>query len=285
MRCRCVGIASSVKSPMARWTAALLLVACAPTPTGGWASYLVPPAANRLHAAARRAPHVRAMFSGIIEEMGVVRRLEKVERMEMWDGSVGEGWELEVEGSEVLDGATLGCSIAVNGVCLTVTEFDASTASFGLAPETLRRSNLVSLTKGDPVNLERALAADGRNSGHFVQGHVDDVGIITELRPDGDSLYVTIKPPARLLPYIVPKGFICVDGTSLTVCDVDAAAGTFNFMLIAFTQQKVIIPKKAIGDAVNLEVDVISKYVEQSLAAVVARVEALEKRLEAVGSS
>ena len=92
-----------------------------------------------------------------------------------------------------------------------------------------------------------------------------------------------MKPPARLLPYIVPKGFICVDGTSLTVCDVNQAAGTFNFMLIEFTQQKVIIPKKAVGEFVNLEVDVISKYVEQSLAAVLARVEALEKRLEEAG--
>lgn len=179
------------------------------------------------------------MFSGIVEEMGTVRRLEKVDRMEMWDGSVGEGWELEVNAKEALVGATLGCSIAVNGVCLTATEFDDEKCTFGLAPETLRRSNLVSLKSGDPINLERALPADGRNSGHFVQGHVDDVGVITELRPDGDSLYVTIKPPARLLPYVVPKGFIAIDGTSLTVCDVDYTAGTFNFMLIAFTQQKV----------------------------------------------
>ena len=173
----------------------------------------------------------------------------------------------------------------------------------------------MNLKSGDPVNLERALPADGRNSGHFVQGHVsvkplslsrslvaigaasliharahvclhshqvDDVAEIVELRPDGDSLYVTVKPPARLLPYIVPKGFIAVDGTSLTVCEVDHTAGTFNFMLIAFTQEKIIIPKKSVGDLVNLEVDVIAKYVEQSLAAaVVARVEAIEKRLDA----
>ena len=119
-----------------------------------------------------RAPHAKAMFSGIVEEMGTVRRLEKVDRMEMWDGTVGEGWELEVEAKEAVVGATLGCSIAVNGVCLTAIEFDESSARFGLAPETLRRSNLVSLKSGDPVNLERALPADGRNSGHFVQGHV-----------------------------------------------------------------------------------------------------------------
>jgi len=168
---------------------------------------------------------------------------------------------------------------SVNGVCLTVTEFTESTFSVGLAPETIRRSNLAALTVGDPVNLERALASDGRNSGHFVQGHVDDVGVIEDLTPDGDSLYVKVRPPSRLLPYIVPKGFIAVDGTSLTVCDVDYAEGWFNFMLVAYTQQKIIIPQKKVGDAVNLEVDVISKYVEKSMASVLARLEALEAKL------
>ena len=268
-----------------RPTTMLVLLAASASLVSGYSApwSTAPRRSALLTIAASRAPHVRAMFSGIVEEMGTVRRLEKVDRMEMWDGTVGEGWELEVNGKVALEGATLGCSIAVNGVCLTATEFDDSKCTFGLAPETLRRSNLVSLKSGDPVNLERALPADGRNSGHFVQGHVDDVGIISELRPDGDSLYVTVKPPARLMPYIVPKGFIAIDGTSLTVCDVDYASGTFNFMLIAFTQEKVIIPKKAVGDAVNLEVDVISKYVEQSLAAVIARVEALEKKLEEAG--
>ena len=275
------------------------------------------------------------LCDGAVEEMGTVRKLEKVDRLEMWDGTFGEGWELEVEAQEALGQASLGCSIAVNGVCLTVTEFDDASFKVGLAPETLRRSNLADLNEGSPVNLERALPADGRNSGHFVQGHVDDVGVIKELRPDGDSLYVTVQPPARLMPYIVPKGFIAIDGTSLTVCDVDQAAGawlwlrrqssappppppptpprtsatpatfysthsrsnnrhalslcslltgTFNFMLIAFTQSKVIIPKKAVGETVNLEVDVISKYVEQSLAAVVERVATLEAKLEALAA-
>ena len=132
---------------------------------------------------------------------------------------------------------------------------------------------------GDLVNVERALPADGRNSGHFVQGHVDDIGIIEELRPDGDSLWVRVRPPARLMPYIVPKGFIAIDGTSLTVCNVNAAEGWFDFMLIAFTQQKVVIPKKAVGDAVNLEVDVLAKYVEQGLKAVTARLDVLEAKL------
>jgi len=228
---------------------------------------------------AGRATVAKAMFSGIVEEMGKVRKLEKVARLEQWDGSVGEGWELEVEASVALEQASLGCSIAVNGVCLTVTEWDDSTFKVGLAPETIRRTNLEKLASGDPVNLERALPADGRNSGHFVQGHVDDVGIIDELRPDGDSLWVRVRPPARLLPYIVPKGFIAIDGTSLTVCNVNQAEGWFDFMLIEFTQSKVVIPKKAVGDAVNIEVDVLAKYVEQGLKAVTARLDALEAKL------
>ena len=230
-----------------RRCALLLTVATWPR-TSAWT--LAPNAATPLAAAPvrrRSSAPPQLMFSGIVEEMGTVRRLEKVARVEQWDGSVGEGWELEIDAAEALGQASLGCSIAVNGVCLTVTEFTDDWFRVGLAPETMRRTNMVSLEAGDAVNLERALPADGRNSGHFVQGHVDDVGEIVEMRPDGDSLYVTVRPPSRLLPYIVPKGFIAIDGTSLTVCEVDYTAGTFNFMLIAFTQQKVIIPKKEVS--------------------------------------
>jgi riboflavin synthase len=139
-----------------------------------------------------------------------------------------------------------------------------------------------------------------------LQGHVDNVGVIEEMRPDGDSLYVRVRPPADLLPYIVPKGFIAIDGasvpsglgavashahklvasacvgTSLTVCEVNKQEGWFEFMLIEFTQQKVIIPKKAVGETVNLEVDVIAKYVENSLASVVERLEALEAKVSSL---
>ena len=229
---------------------------------------------------------------------------EKLSGMELWDGSIGEGWELDVCASEVLDGAYLGCSIAVNGVCLTVTKFTkcASRAAraaprsdsrslpwrrdmftVGLAPETLRRSNLGDLSSGAKVNLERALAADGRNSGHFVQGHVDNVGTIVSMKPDGDALWVTVRPPKELMAYIVPKGFIAVDGASLTVCEAPAAADPpyFSFMLVSYTQQKIIIPSKAVGDTVNLEVDVTAKYVERSMAAVLSRIEALEAKVGA----
>jgi riboflavin synthase len=235
-----------------------------------------------------RAALPTALFSGIVEEMGRVEALAERGDMKLWDGTIGAGWELAVRGKTVLEGATEGCSIAVNGVCLTVVDYDLCSGIFrvGLAPETLRRTNLnpAALSAGDPVNLERALAADGRNSGHFVQGHVDGTGEIVSLTPDGDSLWVIVKAPREIVRYIVPKGFIAVDGTSLTVCDVDAMAGTFSFMLIGYTQQHVVIPLKKAGDHVNLEADVFGKYAERSLAALEARVAALEAMLAERGA-
>lgn len=225
----------------------------------------------------------RAMFSGIVEEMGSVVELSERSDLKLWDGTIGTGWELVVKGATVLDGASEGCSIAVNGVCLTVVDFDVLSGTFrvGLAPETLRRTNLneQALRAGDAVNLERALPADGRNSGHFVQGHVDGVGELVSLTPDGDSLWVVVRAPREMIKYIVPKGFIAVDGTSLTVCEVDYTASTFSFMLIGYTQAHVVIPLKKAGGLVNLEADVIGKYVEKSLDALEQRVAALEKRL------
>lgn len=239
------------------------------------------PAPPSAPARSSRVAAPRLMFSGIVEEMGSVRELEKVSGLTLWDGSVGDGWELEVEAKEVLQQASLGCSIAVNGVCLTATAFDEHSVRFGLAPETLRLTNLADLTPGSPVNLERALAVDARNSGHFVQGHVDDVGVIEEMRPEGDSLWVRVRPPERLLAHIVPKGFVAVDGTSLTVCEVNTRECWFDFMLVAYTQQKIIVPQKRVGDKVNLEVDVLSKYVEQSQAGLLERVADLERRVAA----
>jgi len=208
-----------------------------------------------------------------------VERLELLKDQKLWDGTIGEGWELQLEAKEVLDGAYLGCSIAVNGVCLTVTAFNSSSFTVGLAPETLRHTDLGSLKAGSKVNLERALAADGRNSGHFVQGHIDDVGTIEEMRQDGEALWIRVRPPERLMPYIVPKGFIAIDGTSLTVCEAPAEDGFFSVMLVAYTQQKIIFPTKSVGGTVNLEVDVTAKYVERSMSAMLARIEDLERRL------
>ena len=225
------------------------------------------------------------MFSGIVEEIAVCADLSESNSVKLWDGTTAEGAELVVrlkEGSEVLSDAYIGCSIAVNGVCLTATRIDTERREFtvGLAPETLRRSNLGMLSPGSDVNIERALKADSRNSGHFVQGHVDCTAPIIEKYFEGDSLWMRVQVPHRLINYIVPKGFISVDGTSLTVCDVDNSKSTFTFMLISHTQQCVIIPRKEVGDQVNIEVDVLAKMVSQSLDGIYKRLDRIEKTLQ-----
>jgi riboflavin synthase len=147
----------------------------------------------------------------------------------------------------------------------------------------MRKTNLIDLSSGDPVNLERSMKGDGRNSGHFVQGHVDDTGVLESFTREGDSLWVRVRVDRSpsLMRLIVPKGYIAVDGTSLTVCEVDAAAATFTFMLIAYTQQHIIVPRKKVGDRVNLEVDVLGKYVERAAGGLLAGLERLEGRLTA----
>ena len=191
------------------------------------------------------------MFTGIVEEVGTVLRLAQA----------GGGWGLDLRGPVVSQGTTIGQSIAVNGACLTVTASDGDRLSFGLAPETLARTNLGDLKRGDGVNLERALAATGRFDGHIVQGHIDGTGKIAAVTPDGDSLRYRIAAPPELLRYIVAKGFIAVDGASLTVIDVMPDA--FTFMLVAYTQQHVALPKRPLGARVNIEVDLLAKYVEK----------------------
>ena len=222
------------------------------------------------------------MFTGIIEEMGAVVQLEQRDDMTLWDGSTGSGTQLTLQGDVVLDGAYLGCSIAVSGVCLTATALDTDKKQFtvGLAPETLRRTYFGDLKKGDAVNLERASEIGGRNSGHFVQGHVDGTGTVVERWIDEDSLFYRIQVDKNLMQYIVPKGFIAIDGTSLTVVDTDHDTATFTFMLIEYTQKKIIVPTKLVGDRVNIEVDVLSKYAEAALAPVLPRIHALESKVK-----
>ena len=224
------------------------------------------------------------MFSGIVEEMGTVDGLVVNKQLPLWDGSVGEGVELTVSATKALEEAYIGCSIAVNGVCLTATKLDKGKFTVGLAPETLRRTNLGALKNGARVNLERALRADGRNSGHFVQGHVDCTATILKKWNEGDSLWVKVQVPPEFMKYIVPKGFVCIDGTSLTVCEVNSSSSDeswFTFMLIAHTQQHVIIPSKDVGDLVNIEVDVLAKMVETSVAGTTAALERKIQSLEA----
>lgn len=182
------------------------------------------------------------------------------------------------------------CSICVSGVCLTATELTERAFVVGLSPETLRKSNLGSLRTGDRVNLERAamsvmVGGGGRNSGHFVQGHVDDTGTISQRWVDGDSLFlqIQVRHPS-LLPYIVKKGFIAVDGTSLTVCEVFPETSEFTVMLVAYTQTKIILPEKQVGDEVNIEVDVLGKYAESAVVGMLPRMEALESKVQELES-
>jgi riboflavin synthase len=225
------------------------------------------------------------MFTGIVEEMGEVVSLESRSDMPLWDGTVSEGVELTVRAHTVLEGAYLGCSICVSGACLTATNLNLkdSTFSVGLAPETLRKTNLGELTAGSMVNLERASEIGGRNSGHFVQGHVDGTGTIVKKFPDQDSLVVVVKVAPDLIRYLVPKGFVAVDGTSLTVVDVNPAESTFSFMLVSYTQSKIVVPRKSVGGTVNIEVDVLGKYSEAALnVQVLPRFEALEAQVQAL---
>lgn len=190
------------------------------------------------------------MFTGIVEEVGRVQRL--------WQSA--DSWQLRIAAASVLADVQLGHSIAINGTCLTVTEFNPQSFTVGLSPETLRCTNLGELLTDAEVNLERSLAADGRIGGHFVQGHVDGTGVITKKQAEGDSLWLTIDPAPDLLRLIVPKGYVAIDGTSLTV--VDVTSKHFTFMLVAYTQTHITLPRKPIGDRVNIEVDILGKYVK-----------------------
>jgi riboflavin synthase len=192
------------------------------------------------------------MFTGIVEEMGTVAHIV---------GDQDQANQLTVNCHTVLEGTRIGDSIAVNGTCLTVTALTNHSFTVGLSPETLRRTNLGLLKVGDPVNLERALAFGGRMGGHYVQGHVDGIGEIVAIVPEGDSKRVTIRPPARLLPYIVEKGYIAVDGVSLTVAEM--GRDTFTVALVAYTQSAVIMGHQQVGALMNIEVDIIAKYVER----------------------
>ncbi|CAL0303897.1 unnamed protein product [Lupinus luteus] len=205
-----------------------------------------------------RSSTFQCLFTGIVEEIGTIKTVGVTS-----DG----GFDLKIQAKTVIDGVNLGDSIAVNGTCLTVTQFDTNVSDFtvGLSPETLRKTSLIELEPGSVVNLERAVTPATRMGGHFVQGHVDGTGEIVSKVPEGDSLWVKVKAGKELLKYIVPKGFIAVDGTSLTVVDVFDDEDCFNFMLVAYTQDHVVIPLKLIGQKVNLEVDILGKYVERLL--------------------
>lgn len=171
--------------------------------------------------------------------------------------------------SAILDDCNEGDSISVNGTCLTVTEFDKETFKVGVAPETLRRTNLGALKEGSKVNLERAVSSHTRMGGHFVQGHVDTVATIVSVTPDGNALTFRFHPrDPSVLHYVVEKGYIAIDGASLTVTKVqDGAEGWWEVMLIAYTQERIVTAGKKEGEEVNIEVDMVGKYVEKNVAA------------------
>jgi riboflavin synthase len=191
------------------------------------------------------------VFTGIVEELGRV--------------TSAQPGRLTVAASETLRGMVPGSSIAVNGVCLTITTLDGNAFLAEVTPETLRRSNLGRLRAGDSVNLERPLALGGQLGGHLVEGHVDATGRVASIALDGEALIVGCEAPAEVMRYIVEKGFIAVDGVSLTV--VARHTGSFEVSVIDYTRQHTTLGNYRVGDLVNLEVDIIAKYVEQLMPA------------------
>jgi riboflavin synthase len=187
------------------------------------------------------------VFTGIIEEVGSV-------------ASVKTG-SLVITASDVLRGMELGGSIAVNGACLTVTSFDTKSFSVDIMLETLKRTNLGLLSVGDRVNLERPLALGGRLGGHLVQGHVDATGRITSIIWEGGAMLVRFEAPPEVMRYVVEKGFIAVDGASLTVVARDTSS--FQVSIVDYTRKHSTLGSRRVGDLVNLEVDIIAKYVER----------------------
>ena len=193
------------------------------------------------------------MFTGIVEETGIVDGLELNSNSAL----------IKIRAEKVLEGTKNGDSIAVNGVCLTVTDIKGSTFTADVMAETMRRTNLGSLKKGQKVNLERAMAADGRFGGHIVSGHIDGTGVISKIRDEQNARWIYIKAPADILRLIVQKGSIAIDGISLTVAYLDDES--FAVSLIPHTQKETTLATKKTGDTVNLENDIIAKYAERLL--------------------
>src|SRR5215203_6605801 len=192
------------------------------------------------------------MFTGLVEEVGRV-------------SSIGEGemLRLSISAGRVSEGACVGDSVSVNGACLTVGEVEGGTLTFFAMPETLRRTALGGLGAGSPVNLERAMSAGSRFGGHIVQGHVDGVGEVRGIRPEGEAEIWEFGAPEAVLRYVVEKGSICVDGISLTVVSVRDTS--FTVSILPQTRANTNLKELGVGDRVNLEADVVAKYVERLL--------------------
>lgn len=191
------------------------------------------------------------MFTGIIEEVGKIQSIQKGTSSSV----------LSVQASEIMDDIHLGDSVAVNGVCLTVISISPSGFTAVVMHETLNRSSLGNLRTGSPVNLERAMPANGRIGGHIVSGHIDGTGTVSDICRDDNAVWYTIKTPSSVLRYIIEKGSIAIDGISLTVASVDKSS--FRVSIIPHTVSRTTLSSCRVGDSVNLENDCIGKYVER----------------------
>ena len=191
------------------------------------------------------------MFTGIIEEIGKLKSVRRGNKSAV----------LEIEASKILTGTKIGDSISVNGVCLTVTTLGPTSFTSDVMPETFDRSNLGSLRSGNPLNLERALRLGDRFGGHIVSGHIDGEGTILNFKEDENAIWITIKAEPSALRYIVEKGSVAIDGISLTVASFDE--GAFKVSVIPHTRHETTLCAKVSGNKVNLECDIVAKYIER----------------------
>ena len=195
------------------------------------------------------------MFTGLVEEKG--KLIDKIK--------TGDGYQLVIAASKIMEDLGIGSSISVNGCCLTVVKKDRNNFSVDTIEETLKKTNLGSLKINDTVNLERPLKADARLGGHFVLGHVDTKGEVVEIKELSNSHFLTIRYPDDFKKYLIYVGSVAIDGVSMTVAQL--AGNTFSVGIIPFTWQETIFSNKKIGDTVNLEFDVLGKYVERIMSA------------------
>ena len=193
------------------------------------------------------------MFTGIVEEIGEIAAIS----------NGAKSARLTIKGDMIFSDLKLGDSVSVNGVCLTAAQISGKTFTADVMAETMRRSNLGTLKKGSRVNLERAMAADGRFGGHIVSGHIDGTGIVRSFKREDNAVWLTVTADEKLMRYIIEKGSIAIDGVSLTVARVFKDA--FSVSLIPHTAAETILLTKKMGDKVNLECDIVGKYVEKLL--------------------
>lgn len=193
------------------------------------------------------------MFTGIVEELGTIKKLS----------ISGHSGQIMINASKVLEGTAVGDSIAVNGICLTVTAMGNDYFTADVMAETVRRSSLKDAVAGDQVNLERAMAANGRFGGHIVSGHVDGTGTITSMKKEENAVWVTISADPSIIKFIVEKGSVCLDGISLTVAAVSNT--NFKVSVIPHTGEETTLLKKKVGSLINIENDIVGKYVDRLL--------------------